>query len=56
MRLSLLINILCLVDHADAVVVEQIDLDIDGTFFRVRVAKADVGMVIGRSGRTARSH
>jgi predicted RNA-binding protein YlqC (UPF0109 family) len=43
-----------LVDQPDAVTVEAIP-DRDGTLLRLRVAPADVGKVIGKQGRTARS-
>jgi predicted RNA-binding protein YlqC (UPF0109 family) len=43
-----------LVDNPDQVVVEAIE-DRDGTVIRLRVATNDVGKVIGKQGRTARS-
>ncbi len=43
-----------LVDHPESVVVEAIS-DRDGTLLRLRVAPVDVGKVIGKQGRTARS-
>jgi predicted RNA-binding protein YlqC (UPF0109 family) len=43
-----------LVDHPESVVVDAI-ADRDGTLLRLRVAPADVGKVIGKQGRTARS-
>src|ERR1700722_20983410 len=43
-----------LVDNPDQVVVEAIE-DRDGTVIRLRVAANDVGKVIGKQGRTARS-
>ena len=43
-----------LVDVPDSVVVETIE-DRDGTVIRLRVAASDVGKVIGKQGRTARS-
>jgi predicted RNA-binding protein YlqC (UPF0109 family) len=43
-----------LVDDPDAVRVEQVDDD-RGVLLTLRVAQDDLGMVIGRSGRTARA-
>jgi predicted RNA-binding protein YlqC (UPF0109 family) len=43
-----------LVDQPDGVSVELID-DHDATILRVRVAPQDIGKVIGKQGRTARS-
>lgn len=43
-----------LVDDSDAVAVEPIQSE-DGTDFRLGVAPSDVGKVIGKEGRTARS-
>ncbi len=43
-----------LVDHAETVSVEAFQ-DGDGTVLRLRVAPMDVGKVIGKQGRTARS-
>lgn len=43
-----------LVDDSDAVVVEAIAQP-EGTLLRLRVAPGDVGKVIGKQGRTARS-
>jgi uncharacterized protein len=43
-----------LVDEPDAVSVERID-DGGATVFRLRVAGADVGQVIGRQGRIVRA-
>jgi uncharacterized protein len=43
-----------LVDNPEEVVVEAIE-DRDGTVIRLRVANSDVGKVIGKQGRTARS-
>jgi predicted RNA-binding protein YlqC (UPF0109 family) len=43
-----------LVDRVEAVQVEAIH-DGDGTMLRLRVAPTDVGKVIGKQGRTARS-
>ena len=43
-----------LVDHPESVVVESLQ-DGDGTVLRLRVAQNDVGKVIGKQGRTARS-
>jgi predicted RNA-binding protein YlqC (UPF0109 family) len=43
-----------LVDDADAVKVEVIT-DQDATVLRLHVAPADIGKVIGKQGRTARS-
>lgn len=43
-----------LVDLPDAVSVELID-DRESTILRVRVASQDIGKVIGKQGRTARS-
>ncbi len=43
-----------LVDESDAVVVEAIAQP-EGTLLRLRVAPGDVGKVIGKQGRTARS-
>ena len=43
-----------LVDNPESVVVESLQ-DGDGTVLRLRVAQSDVGKVIGKQGRTARS-
>lgn len=43
-----------LVDNPESVVVEALH-DGDGTILRLHVAPADVGKVIGKQGRTARS-
>ncbi len=43
-----------LVDHPEGVSVEAIE-DREGTVIRLRVAHSDVGKVIGKQGRTARS-
>ncbi|HEV8602198.1 MAG TPA: KH domain-containing protein [Gaiellaceae bacterium] len=43
-----------LVDDPDAVEVEQIERE-DATVLQLRVAKDDVGKVIGRQGRIARA-
>ena len=43
-----------LVDNPEEVSVETIQ-DGDGTLLRLRVAQADIGKVIGKQGRTARS-
>lgn len=43
-----------LVDKPDSVIVETLK-DGDGTVIRLRVAQSDVGKVIGKQGRTARS-
>lgn len=43
-----------LVDDPAAVVVETVERD-ESTVLRLRVAPADVGKVIGKQGRTARS-
>lgn len=43
-----------LVDNPESVTVEAL-ADRDGTLLRLRVAQADVGKVIGKQGRTARS-
>jgi predicted RNA-binding protein YlqC (UPF0109 family) len=43
-----------LVDEPAAVAVESIDSD-DSTILKLRVAPQDVGKVIGKQGRTARS-
>lgn len=43
-----------LVDNPQSVSVEAFS-DRDGTLLRLRVAQADVGKVIGKQGRTARS-
>jgi hypothetical protein len=43
-----------LVDNPNEVSVEAID-DREGTLIRLRVAHSDVGKVIGKQGRTARS-
>jgi uncharacterized protein len=48
-------NIACaLVDSPESVTVEAID-DGEGTLLRLKVAATDVGKVIGKQGRTARS-
>jgi uncharacterized protein len=53
--LELVKGIACaLVDSPDKVQVESIQ-DGDGTLLRLRVAPSDVGKVIGKQGRTARS-
>ena len=52
---NLVTEIACaLVDNPTGVTVEAID-DRDGTVIRLRVAHSDVGKVIGKQGRTARS-
>jgi hypothetical protein len=43
-----------LVDDSDAVDVEEVERD-EATVLRLRVAPTDVGKVIGKQGRTARS-
>ena len=43
-----------LVDEPDAVEVQSVDRD-ENTVLRLRVAPGDVGKVIGKQGRTARS-
>ena len=43
-----------LVDHPESVSIEAI-AENDGTVLRLRVAQSDVGKVIGKQGRTARS-
>jgi uncharacterized protein len=43
-----------LVDEPDAVEVESVDRD-ENTVLKLRVAAQDVGKVIGKQGRTARS-
>jgi uncharacterized protein len=43
-----------LVDTPDAVIVEAVERD-ESTALRLRVAPTDVGKVIGKQGRTARS-
>ena len=43
-----------LVDEPSAVEVQSVDRD-DNTVLRLRVAPSDVGKVIGKQGRTARS-
>ncbi|MBU0729984.1 MAG: KH domain-containing protein [Proteobacteria bacterium] len=43
-----------LVDNPDDVVVEEIERD-DTIVFELRVAKEDLGKVIGKQGRTARA-
>ena len=43
-----------LVDHPDQVVLEA-KVDGDGTVLLLRVAQSDLGKVIGKQGRTARS-
>jgi predicted RNA-binding protein YlqC (UPF0109 family) len=43
-----------LVDKPESVVVETLT-DGDGTVLRLRVAQSDIGKVIGKQGRTARS-
>jgi predicted RNA-binding protein YlqC (UPF0109 family) len=43
-----------LVDRPDEVVVTEIEGD-DSTVFELRVARVDLGKVIGRQGRTARA-
>ncbi len=43
-----------LVDNPEQVEVEAV-LDSDSTLLRLRVAQADLGKVIGKQGRTARS-
>ena len=43
-----------LVDEPDAVEVQTVDRD-ENTVLRLRVAPGDVGKVIGKQGRTARS-
>jgi len=43
-----------LVDDRDAVQVNEVERD-DATVFELRVAKDDLGKVIGKQGRTARA-
>ena len=43
-----------LVDDSESVAVEEVERD-DATVLRLRVAPTDVGKVIGKQGRTARS-
>ncbi|MBC8316440.1 MAG: KH domain-containing protein [Desulfobulbaceae bacterium] len=43
-----------LVDQADAVVVDEVEQD-DVIVIELRVAKEDLGKVIGKQGRTARA-
>src|SRR6201993_881356 len=43
-----------LVDHPESVSIEAVPEN-DGTVLRLRVAQTDVGKVIGKQGRTARS-
>jgi hypothetical protein len=43
-----------LVDDPDAVIVEAVERE-ESTVLRLRVAPSDVGKVIGKQGRTARS-
>lgn len=52
---TLISEIACaLVDNVDAVVVETLT-EMDSTVIRLRVAPEDIGKVIGKQGRTARS-
>jgi predicted RNA-binding protein YlqC (UPF0109 family) len=52
---QLVLEIVCaLVDDSEAVTVELIQ-DRDSTVIRLRVAHNDIGKVIGKQGRTARS-
>jgi uncharacterized protein len=44
-----------LVDEPDAVRVEQVEGDDGALVYRLHVAEADVGKVIGRQGRLARA-
>ncbi len=44
-----------LVDHPDAVVVTEHEGDNHNSVIELRVAKEDIGKVIGREGRTAQS-
>lgn len=44
----------CLVDDPEAVIVEAVEHD-SGTLLRLTVAPGDVGKLIGRQGRTAKS-
>jgi predicted RNA-binding protein YlqC (UPF0109 family) len=44
-----------LVDEPDAVRVEQVEGDDGSLVFRLHVAEADIGKVIGRQGRIARA-
>jgi len=44
-----------LVDEPDAVRVEQVEEEDGSLLFRLHVAEGDVGKVIGRQGRLARS-
>lgn len=44
-----------LVDEPDAVRVEEVEGDDGSLVFRLHVAEADVGKVIGRQGRIARA-
>ena len=43
-----------LVEHPDAVVVEEVD-EPDATVYELKVAESDLGRVIGKQGRTAKS-
>lgn len=43
-----------LVEHPDAVVVEEVD-EPDATVYELKVAESDLGRVIGRQGRTAKA-
>jgi predicted RNA-binding protein YlqC (UPF0109 family) len=52
--LWLQMTICCLVDTPDQVSVEEVDQG-DTVLFRVRVAPREMGQVIGKSGRLARS-
>lgn len=54
MRQLILEIVQALVDQPDGVSVEPID-DRDATILQVRVAPQDIGKVIGKQGRTARS-
>jgi predicted RNA-binding protein YlqC (UPF0109 family) len=54
MRQLILEIVQALVDQPDAVSVELID-DCESTILQVRVAPQDIGKVIGKQGRTARS-
>lgn len=44
-----------LVDSPDNVLVEAIPEENDATTLRLRVAQSDIGKIIGKQGRTARS-
>lgn len=54
--MSELVNFIAssLVDHSDAVMVSETEQD-DTVVVELRVAKEDIGKVIGKQGRTARA-